>query len=60
MLIVKTMADLVVARGVNYDRKACPKLKHNLKVVNRASTSVTMSIVQTTVSYTMSAVIMML
>ncbi len=60
MLIVKTMANLVVARGVNYDRKDCPKLKHTLKVVNRASTSVTMSIVKTTVSYTMSAVIMML
>jgi len=60
MLIVKTMANLAVARGVNYDRKACLKLKHTLKVVNRASMSVTMSIEKTTVSYTMSAVIIML
>jgi hypothetical protein len=60
MLIVKAKANLAVGSGVNYDGKACRKMKHTLKVVNRASMSVTMSIVQTTVSYTMSAVIMIL
>ncbi len=60
MIVVKAKANLVVARGANYDRKACRKMKHTLKVVNRASMSVTMAIVQTTVSYTLSTVIMML